>query len=295
MNALTVVTALLSALSNAASLVLQRRASVAVTPVPGHGVRASVRRFIQPLTRLMWWCGALATLLSAAFQVIALDSGALSLVQPLLASELLFSLLLGAILFGQRPSGALWRAFVMLAGGLALFLVAASPSGGRDTAPGIRWFAAGCVLAGVLVVLVLTALRVRGTVRAAVLGSATAVGYATTAALIKEVTARFSGGAEAVLTTWHTYVAAAVGLLSVLLLQWALRAGSLTGSQPALTLGDAMLSVALGVFLFGETINLGWHVVTELLGLALIGYGVYGLTGMHAATAGEADWDDAPS
>lgn len=294
MNALTVVTALLSALSNAASLVLQRRASVAVAPVAGHGVRASVRRFIQPLTRVMWWCGALATLLSAAFQVIALDSGALSLVQPLLASELLFSLLLGAILFGQRPSGALWRAFVMLACGLALFLVAASPSGGRDTAPGIRWLAAGCVLAGVLVALVLTALRVRGTVRAAVLGSATAVGYATTAALIKEVTARFSGGAEAVLTTWHTYAAAAVGLLSVLLLQWALRAGSLTGSQPALTLGDAMLSVALGVFLFGETINLGWHVVTELLGMALIGYGVYGLTSVHAATAGEAEWDDAP-
>jgi AcrR family transcriptional regulator len=295
MNALTIVTALLSALSNAASLVLQRRASVAVAAVPGHGVRASVRRFIQPLTRVMWWCGALATLLSAAFQVIALDSGALSLVQPLLASELLFSLLLGAILFGQRPSGALWRAFLMLAWGLALFLVAASPSGGRDTAPGTRWFVAGCVLAGVLVTLVLTALRVRGTVRSAVLGAATAVGYATTAALIKEVTARFSGGAEAVLTTWHTYVAAAVGLLSVLLLQWALRAGSLTGSQPALTLGDAMLSVALGVFLFGETINLGWHVVTELLGLALIGYGVYGLTGVHAATAGEADWDDAPS
>jgi uncharacterized membrane protein len=294
MNALTVVTALLSALSNAASLVLQRRASVAVAPVAGHGVRASVRRFIQPLTRLMWWCGALATLLSAAFQVIALDSGALSLVQPLLASELLFSLLLGAILFGQRPSGALWRAFVMLACGLALFLVAASPSGGRDTAPGIRWLAAGCVLAGVLVALVLTALRVRGTLRAAVLGSATAVGYATTAALIKEVTARFSGGAEAVLTTWHTYAAAAVGLLSVLLLQWALRAGSLTGSQPALTLGDAMLSVALGAFLFGETINLGWHVVTELLGMALIGYGVYGLTSVHAATAGEAEWDDAP-
>jgi uncharacterized membrane protein len=294
MNALTVVTALLSALSNAASLVLQRRASVAVAPVAGHGVRASVRRFIQPLTRLMWWCGALATLLSAAFQVIALDSGALSLVQPLLASELLFSLLLGAILFGQRPSGALWRSFVMLAFGLALFLVAASPSGGRDTAPGIRWLAAGCVLAGVLVALVLTALRVRGTLRAAVLGSATAVGYATTAALIKEVTARFSGGAEAVLTTWHTYAAAAVGLLSVLLLQWALRAGSLTGSQPALTLGDAMLSVALGVFLFGETINLGWHVVTELLGMALIGYGVYGLTSVHAATAGEAEWDDAP-
>jgi hypothetical protein len=290
MNALTVLTALLSAFSNAASLVLQRRASVGLKPVTGR-----IARLLQPLTRVMWWCGAISTLASAAFQVIALDNGALSVVQPLLASEMLFSLLLGALVFHHRPTPGVWRAFVMLAGGLALFLIAASPSGARDTAPAIRWLFAGCVLAGLLALLVLMALRAHGTVRAAILGSATAVCFATTAALIKEVTARFSGGAQAVLTTWHTYAAALVGLLSVLLLQWTLRSGSLTGSQPALTLGDAMLSVALGVFLFGESINLGWHVVTELLGIALMGYGVFGLTGVHAATAGQADWDDAPA
>ena len=288
MNALTVLTALLSAFSNAASLVLQRRASVGLKPVTGR-----IARLLQPLTRRMWWGGAISTLLSAAFQVIALDNGALSVVQPLLASELLFSLLLGALVFHHRPTAGLWRAFVMLAGGLAVFLIAASPSGARDTAPGIRWLIVGCLLAGLLTTLVLMALRAHGTARAAILGSATAVCFATTAALIKEVTARFSGGASAVLTTWHTYAAALVGLLSVLLLQWTLRSGSLTGSQPALTLGDALLSVALGVFLFDESINLGWYVVTELLGVALMGYGVLGLTGVHAATAGEVDWDDA--
>jgi drug/metabolite transporter (DMT)-like permease len=292
MNALTVVTALLSALSNATSLVLQRHASAGYELVPGQGARSSAKRLLLPLTRLMWWGGATATILSAAFQVIALDSGALSVVQPLLASELLFSLLLGALVFHHRPSGALWRAFAMLAGGLALFLISASPSGGGDTSSGARWLAVGIVLAGVLTALVLIALRVHGTVRATVLGSATAVCFAATAALIKEVTARFSGGAEAVLTSWHIYVAAGVGLLSMLFLQWTLRAGSLTGSQPALTLGDAVLSIALGVFLFGESIALGWHVLPELIGVGMMGFGVFGLTEFHAATSGAADWDE---
>jgi hypothetical protein len=169
----------------------------------------------------------------------------------------------------------------MLAGGLAVFLIAASPSGGGDTAPGVRWLAAGCTLTALVAVLVLLALRIRGTLRAAILGAATAVCFSTTAALIKEVTRRFPGGAVAVLTTWHTYAAAFAGVLSVLLLQWTLRAGSLSGSQPALTLGDAMLSVALGVFLFGETINLGWHIVIELAGIGLMAFGVLGLAEAH--------------
>jgi drug/metabolite transporter (DMT)-like permease len=292
MNALSVVTALLSALSNAASLVLQRRASVGLASVPGRGPRAIVARLAQPLRRLGWWGGAAATLLSAAFQVIALDSGQLSVVQPLLASELLFTLLLGSIAFRRRPSPELWRAFLMLAAGLAIFLIAASPSGGDGTASGVQWMGAGIALSSTVAALVLVALRVRGTVRAAVLGAATAVCFASTAALLKEVTRRFPGGAQAVLTTWQTYAAALVGVLSVLLLQWTLRAGSLAGSQPALTLGDAMLSVALGVLLFGETIELGWRIVIELGGIALMGFGVLGLAGSHIVAPDTAASDD---
>ncbi|HWG26658.1 DMT family transporter [Actinospica sp.] len=293
MNALSVVTALLSALSNGASLVLQRRASVGLKPVAGRGPRVILARLAQPLARVTWWGGAAATILSAAFQVIALDSGQLSVVQPLLASELLFTLLLGSIVFHRRPSRALWMAFVMLAGGLAIFLIAASPSGGTGHAHGVRWLAVGVALSSTVAVLVLVALRVHGTVRAAVLGAATAVCFSATAALIKEVTRRFPGGAQAVLTTWHTYAAAIVGVLSVLLLQWTLRAGSLAGSQPALTLGDAMLSVALGVVLFGESIDLGWHVVIELAGIGLMAFGVLGLAGAHVIAPDSATLDEA--
>jgi drug/metabolite transporter (DMT)-like permease len=294
MNTLAVAMALLSALANAAATVLQRRASVDLAPVAGSGPRALTTRLLQPLRRAVWWGGAAAVIASAVFQVLALDSGRLSVVQPLLATELLFTLLLGALVFRRRPSPVLWRAFAMLAFGLALFLVAAAPSGGTGQASATRWLAVCGGLVCAVAILVTLALRLTGTPRAAALGTATAVCFAITAALIKEVTRQFPGGIGAVLTTWHTYAAAATGLAAILLLQWALRAGSLTGSQPALTLGDALISIALGAALFGEHIALGWHVAFELFGILLMGLGVLGLTGAHHTLAGAQDWDEPP-
>ncbi|MFE5402660.1 DMT family transporter [Streptomyces sp. NPDC056580] len=292
MNVLTVITALLSALSNGAASVLQRRAAVEPDEVSGRGARAAAARLAGLLRRPFWWAGALAMCASAVFQVIALDSGQLSLVQPLLASELLFTLLIGAIVFRRRPRAATWRAFAALAGGLALFLLSASPAPGGDRASDWEWLAVGGGLACGVAVLLAAARRMRGPLQAATLGCATAACFAVTAALIKEVTGRFPEGAVAVLTTWHTYAVAVTGLLSVLLLQWALRAGTLAASQPALTLGDALISVILGGLLFGESIALGWRVVPEIAGILLMALGIVGLTRSPVMSTGRT-WDAA--
>ncbi|MFE3636677.1 DMT family transporter [Streptomyces sp. NPDC059168] len=292
MNVLTVITALLSALSNGAASVLQRRAAVEPDDVSGHGARAAAARLSGLLRRPYWWAGALAMSASAVFQVIALDSGQLSLVQPLLASELLFTLLIGAVVFRRRPTAGTWRSFVMLACGLAIFLLSASPAPGDDQASDWDWLAVGGGLACSVAVLLAAARRMRGPLQAATLGTATAACFAVTAALIKEVTARFPAGVTAVLTTWHTYAAAVTGLLSVLLLQWALRAGTLAASQPALTLGDALISVVLGGLLFGESIALGWRMLPEIAGVLLMALGIIGLTRSPVMSAGRS-WDTA--
>ncbi|MGW3952242.1 DMT family transporter [Streptomyces sp. NPDC004752] len=298
MNVLTVVTALLSALFNAATSVLQRRAAVQPYEqpyeVPGRGAKAATARLARLLSHPYWWAGATAMLLSAVFQVIALDAGELSVVQPLLASELLFTLLIGAVVFRHWPGAGTWRPFVMLAGGLALFLLSASPSQGGDRADDWRWLVVGGGLACCVAALLAAALRRRGPLQAATLGTATAACFAVTAALIKEVTGRFPYGPVAVLTTWHTYAGAATGLLSVLLLQWTLRAGTLAVSQPALTLGDALISVALGGLLFGESIALGWRLLPESVGVVLMAAGIVGLT-RSPVVSGGGSWDEVAS
>ncbi|MDO0924425.1 DMT family transporter [Streptomyces sp. TG1A-8] len=290
MSVLTVVLALLAALSNATASVLQRRAAVDEAD-DRRGVRYAVRWLAHLLRRPYWLAGAGLLALSAVLQAWALSMGGLSLVQPLLASELLFTLLVGSLVFRRRPEVRTWLAFAALAVGLALFLGVASPSAGRSTAPAGRWLVAGGPLLLVVVVLVLLGRRARGAPRAALFGLASAVSFAVTAALVKEVVGGFGQGVAAVLAHWSPYATAVVGLVAFLLLQSAFRAGTLTASQPALTLGDAVTSVALGWVLFEEHIALGVRILPEVVGIALIGAGSVGLAGAPSVSGA---WDTAP-
>jgi drug/metabolite transporter (DMT)-like permease len=287
-SALTVLLALLAALSNAAASVLQRRAAAqdAQGAEPGRPVRWLLRLLRDP-----YWVGGAALLaVTTVLQAAALAVGSLAVVQPLMATELLFTLVVGSVVFHRRPDLGTWLAFGALAVGLALFLGAAAPSAGRDTASAGRWAVAGAVLLCVVAVLAVAGLLTRGAPRAALFGSASAVAFGATAALLKEFTGRLPQGVGAVLAQWPPYATAAVGAISFLLLQSALRAGTLAASQPALTLGDALTSVALGWALFGEQIALGVRIVPEVIGIALIGVGSVGLArapSVHGA------WDTA--
>ncbi|MCW7940738.1 membrane protein [Streptomyces hygroscopicus] len=290
MSALTIGLALLAALANASASVLQRRAATD-EPESGHGVRQAVRWLARVLRRPHWLAGTGLLVLSTVLQASALAVGSLSVVQPLLASELLFTLAVGSVVFRRRPDSRTWLAFTALAVGLALFLGMAAPSAGRPTVLPGRWPAAGAAVLGVVVLLVATARGVKGAPRAVLLGLSSAVSFAATAALMKEVMGRLSSGVATVFTQWPPYVAVSTGAVGFLLLQSAFRAGSLTASQPALTLGDAVTSVALGWALFDERIALGVRVVPEVIGILLIGAGSIGLA---SATSGGAAWDTAP-
>ncbi|MBC2869670.1 DMT family transporter [Streptomyces mexicanus] len=290
MNALTVVLALLAALCNASASVLQRRAATDETE-SGSGARQALRWLGRVLRRPYWLAGAGLLGLSTVLQAAALAVGSLSLVQPLLATELLFTLAVGSVVFRRRPDGRTWAAFVALAVGLALFLGAASPSEGRSTADPAAWLAVGAALVGLLAVALGASRLVHGTARAALLGLASAVSFAATAALMKESMGRLQQGITVLLSDWPVYATLVVGALSFLLLQSAFRAGSLTASQPALTLGDALTSVALGWVLFEEYIGLGVRVLPEVIGAVLIGAGSIGLA---RATATDGGWDTSP-
>ncbi|GGS69053.1 membrane protein [Streptomyces cinerochromogenes] len=309
MTALTVLLALLAALSNASASVLQRRAAVQEQereqeheqrrgqgrgqgPEPAGGAagpeRSAVRRYAHLLRRPYWLAGAGLLALSSLLQAGALAVGSLSLVQPLLAAELLFTLAVGSVVFRRRPDGRTWLAFAALGGGLALFLLAAAPSPGRPTARPGDWLLGGGGALGTVVLLVTVARPARGASRAALLGLASAVSFALTAALLKEAVGRLGQGPAAMFGHWSLYATGAAGLVAFLLLQGAFGAGSLTASQPALTLGDALTSVVLGWVLFAESIRLGLNVLPEAIGVALIGAGSIGLA--HASSVG-GEWD----
>ncbi|MGW3265885.1 DMT family transporter [Streptomyces sp. NPDC001056] len=285
---LTVGLALCSALANAASSVLQRRAAAVHAPAEHGGAGGMLRGLLRLLRRPDWLAGVGLLMLSAVLQGWALGVGSLSLVQPLLATELLFTLLVGSLVFRRPPDRRTWTAFVALAAGLAVFLLSAAPRPGRADATSRAWLMAGGVACCVVVLLVLAARTVRGAARAVLFGLGSAVSFATTAALLKETVGQLRFGPGVMFSHWSPYATAAVGLAAFLLLQSALGAGSLAASQPALTLGDALTSVALGWALFEESVQLGLRIIPEIIGIALIGAGSIGLANAPSVRRG---WD----
>ncbi|KIQ66518.1 membrane protein [Kitasatospora griseola] len=268
--ALAVLFAVFSAASNAAGTAFQRKAAAKLG-------RGGGLRFVLTLAHDPAWLIGIAGVTGAAlFQALALSFGALALVQPVFVLELPFALLIAAPLLHRRLPRAGWAGVGAVVGGLVVFLASAAPTGGTDQAPMSRWapVLAGCL--GMMAAAVLAARHWRTpVVRAGALGSAAAVGNALTAALLKSATGAFADhGPGAFFSAWQTYGFALTGIAAVLLLENALQAGSLAVSQPALTIGDAGVSLLLGVALFDETVRTGWWLLPELLGLAAVIGGV---------------------
>ncbi|MER6272784.1 MULTISPECIES: DMT family transporter [unclassified Streptomyces] len=271
---LAVLFAVLGAVSNAAGTAFQRKAA---STAPGRG---GLRLMLVLVRRPAWAIGIAGVAGAAVFQALALVNGPMALVQPLFMLELPFALLIAVPLMHRRPGPEGWRTIAVVVAGLALLLAAAAPSGGHQQASMQRWIP---VLALTLGAIAVTVLLVRSSssplFRAAALATGAAIGNALTAALMKSATGRLADdGLAAFLTAWQTYGFALTGIAALLLLENALQAGPLVASQPALTIGDAAVSLLLGVALFDESVRTGWWLLPEVAGAGLILWGVTRLT-----------------
>ncbi|MGI5479178.1 DMT family transporter [Streptomyces lavendofoliae] len=264
--------ALCAATANALATVLQRRAALTVPRT--RGFRPGL--LIDLLRRPLWLVGIAAVIVAGVGQAAALATGPLALVQPLFVLELPLALLFGSLADRRRMPPRLWAAVAAVVTGLVVAMLAAAPEGNRTRVPLDRWVPTLAVCAVVVVALTATALRrPPGAVRAGCLGAATAVCYALTACLMKtSMHILDDEGVTAFLTTWHTYAFAVCGVCALLLLEHALQGGPLVASQPALTLGDATVSLILGVLLYEEHVRGQWWLLPELLGVGLVVAGV---------------------
>jgi hypothetical protein len=265
---LCVIFALLTAASNASAAVLQRKAAA---QVPSE--RAMHFSLLADLfRRKVWLAGIGMVIVAAVAQAAALATGPIALVQPIFIIELPVTLVLATLVTRNRYAlrHLPWAAIIITTAGLGAGLAIAQPSGATAAAQTTSWIIALIVTAGFLTVLIGTAAGTRGEPRAALLGLAAACGYAVTAALMKNAMADLNDGVAEFFTSWHVYATAAAGVGALFLLQNALQAGSLVASQPMLTVGDALISISLGVTLFSENVRVGWWLLPEIVMLVAI-------------------------
>ncbi|MFI9723255.1 DMT family transporter [Streptomyces sp. NPDC052396] len=263
-----VLFAVLTAVSNALATVLQRKAAREVPQTEGLRPRLMLDLVRQPV----WLAGIGAVLCAAVCQALALTWGSLALVQPIFVIELPFALLIGTVILRRRLPARGWAAVLSVAGGVALALACAAPSGGHPPQSPALWALVLICTGGAMAGCVTAALgRSLGRARAALFAVAAAIGYALTAALMKAAATAFAeDGARAFFTAWQTYGFFIAGAAALFLLSNAMAAGPLVASQPALTLGDALVSLSLGLVLYGEQVRAGWWLLPEAAGVALV-------------------------
>ncbi|MDQ1030555.1 drug/metabolite transporter (DMT)-like permease [Streptomyces umbrinus] len=242
-------------------------------------------RLLLDLVRVPRWLGGIGLMVvGMVLGAIALSNGEISLVEPLLATNLVFALVLSRRQTRQPLGRQGWAGLLLLAGGVTAFIVAGQPQGGdARTDPFRQWLIIGTVL-GLALLLTTYAKRSLLSAGPVLLGVAAGLLYGVQDALTRVSGQRFSdGGWIALATGWQVYGVVALGITGLVLVQSAFETAPLRMSLPALTAAQPLAGIACGVGFLGDRLRTDAGALTwEVLGLAGIVAGVV-LLGMHPA------------
>jgi drug/metabolite transporter (DMT)-like permease len=272
--ALSVVAAIAAGCTFAVGSVLQQSAAREAPTEDS----LSFRLLIGLAHRRRWLIGIAGDFFSFGLQALALAFGPLALVQPLAVTGLLFAIPLAVWLRGRRLGLREWTGTVGVAGGLAAFLVGASPSDGVPQTTWVRWVLILIAVGGLMVLGVITGGLLRGPARASAYGLSAGAAFGLLAALTKASTHLLSEGAGTFFTSWQPYAMAVVAILGAVVQQSAFQAGPLPASVPVMDAMEPAVAVCIGVFAFNESVDTSvGGLACQALGILLLLWGIVSL------------------
>lgn len=222
------------------------RAAARARAVPGPGLLLELVR--DPL----WLAGWVTNVSGFLLQAAALYLGSVSVVQPLIVTQLLFALPLGLLGSGRRmPTGAWWAAGSVCTGLVVLLVVRGDPGADSPLDSGrlVVALVAGTALAAVLV----TASAGRhAAVRAGMLGVAAGCFFALSAVLMKRTAQLLvDDGIAATASSWYGYALAGATLCSLLLGQGAFASGPFSAAVTGMNITNPVVSYVLAMLVYG--------------------------------------------
>ncbi len=268
---LSILLALGSALAEAVYLVTQHVAS------SGAPRRVkSWRLAVYLVTDRLWLFGVAAMVTGFVLLALALYTGRISVVQSVLVSELVFSLVVGCLWLRRPVPGAAWAWASLTTVSLAVFLVMSEPRGGHAGATPSAWLPALLTCGALAAASALAARHAEPTRRAACYAMASGITGAVGATFLKSATAVLGHqGVTEMVLHGAVYGVVVVGVANVLLTQAALHRGPLAVSQPVMLIVNPVVGIALGVWLFGEHFQDGWwRIALGCLAFAAMATGV---------------------
>lgn len=266
---LSAATAVLAGACMAAAGVLQQREA---SRRPSKE-RLSARLFGRLLHDRLWLLGIGLAGLSYGFQAVALTFGPLALVQPLIVSELLLAVPVSVRLRKLHLRPRDWLAVTTVVAGLALGILAASPTRGHPLQSFRTWLPALIGVTAITVGAALATRALKGPPRATAFAFGGAVMMALQSALYDATIELLRTQRWLVFAHWETYALVVASVVGMFLIQNAFQAGPLAASTPVIDATLPLAAIVLGVWLFGE------HVRTGVLPLAGAGLGILMLVG----------------
>jgi hypothetical protein len=241
----------------------------------------SFRLFADLIGKPVWLAGIVAMVSGQVLGALALGGGdgQVSLVEPLLTTNLLFALVLARLLSAQQLAGREWGGAVLLIAGVATFIVAAQPGRGMGVVDQPRnWIFVG-VVAVIVAVAVSLARRAAGATRAGLLATGAGMLFGTQDGFTRRAMLVLDGGPLRLLESWLPYAVLAVAVVGLLLAQSAFKAAPLRASLPAITATEPLVGIAYGIGVFGERVQTApvW-LALEATGLIAMIVGVVLLT-----------------
>jgi drug/metabolite transporter (DMT)-like permease len=272
----TLVLALCASMAFGSSVALQERAAAEVHS--DHAMKVSL--LVRVARRPMWLLGLIASVAGLTLQIAALRHGSLVVVQPIMATTLIFALALVAIRTRAGLSAAEWTALAAVVGGLVIFLVLAAPDGHPAAAPhGTAW---AITSAGAVVIvggLAWWSTRRHGRRRAALMGLAVGLSNAFVAVLTKAFSRQLRHGGP-LWEHWALWALIAAGIPAMLLVQSLYQSGNLRMSLPIVAVVEPVAACFAGVILFGEHITFdGTETFVIAVALVAAGVGLWHLAG----------------
>jgi len=216
----------------------------------------SLRLIADLLREPRWRVGIACMVCGQILAAWSIGNLSLGFVEPLLTTNLVFALVLAVPI--AKASLRFWEIFgaAVLCTGVALLSAARSAKPIGLSFGSVSHWPAAAVIAAIAFAAVQAGRRNPGRLRAMLTGTGAGLVFGIQDALTRQALEILgSSGVGATFTTWAPYALVGAGATGIWLMQSAFSAGPLQLSLPAISAGEPVVGILLGVLVFGDRIQ----------------------------------------
>jgi len=235
-----------------------------------------LRLIAELLHQRIFVAGIVIMVIGQGLSAWGLGHLSLTVSEPLLATTLIFALLLAAPISGEIPRKTELAGAVLLCAGVGVLSASRSVRALSESFGSFSHWPAAGIIAGVAAALVVAGRNGPASLRATLTGAGSGLLLGIADALTRRSVEILDGhGLATLLTTWPGYAVIGTAAIGLWLVESAFAAGPLHASLPAITGAEPLAGMTLGVLVFGDVVHVTpWLLALQAAGLAAMVGGV---------------------